>query len=52
MATLPVDLLKIIDGYGPHLSVGTGVRQARASRIEQHLLEVACLDLPARLTAF
>jgi assimilatory nitrate reductase catalytic subunit len=28
MATLPVDALKIIEGYGPHLSIGTGARKA------------------------
>jgi assimilatory nitrate reductase catalytic subunit len=28
MATLPVDALKIIDAYGPHLSIGTGARHA------------------------
>jgi assimilatory nitrate reductase catalytic subunit len=28
MATLPVDALKIIEGYGPHLSIGTGPRRA------------------------
>src|SRR5512142_2435336 len=28
MATLPVDSLKIIEGYGPHLSIGTGARHA------------------------
>ncbi len=28
MATLPVDLLKIIDGCGPHLSIGSGARHA------------------------
>src|SRR3954469_10415563 len=28
MATLPVDALKIIEGYGPPLSIGTGARRA------------------------
>jgi assimilatory nitrate reductase catalytic subunit len=29
MATYPVDALKIIDSYGPHLSIGTGSRHAK-----------------------
>src|SRR5262245_42581151 len=29
MATLPVDAFRIIDGYGPHLSIGTGSRHAK-----------------------
>lgn len=29
MATLPVDKLKIIDAYGPHLSIGAGARNVR-----------------------
>src|ERR1017187_4674971 len=27
MATMPGDALKIIEGYGPHLSIGTGARK-------------------------
>src|SRR5579864_3400610 len=29
MATLPADALKIIEGFGPHLSIGSGPRTSR-----------------------
>src|SRR5512135_2909024 len=28
MATMPADVLKIIEAYGPHLSIGAGARHA------------------------
>jgi assimilatory nitrate reductase catalytic subunit len=41
MATLPADLLKIIDTYGPHLSIGTGPRHAHEGQPDK-LVKTHC----------
>jgi assimilatory nitrate reductase catalytic subunit len=42
MATLPAELLKIIDGYGPHLSIGTGARHAHEGQPDKVVKTHCC----------
>ena len=41
MATIPADPLQIIDRYGPHLSVATGMRRSTSVEPER-LVKTHC----------